>query len=62
MAMGGTDQFQDIFALDANNIYAVGGKISINPLTAVLSGQTLRPPLIMLLISVFILKMPIQDL
>ena len=26
MAMGGTDQFQDIFALDANNIYAVGGK------------------------------------
>lgn len=26
MAMGGTDQFQDVFALDANNIYAVGGK------------------------------------
>ncbi len=26
MAMGGTDQFQDIYALDANNIYAVGGK------------------------------------
>lgn len=26
MAMGGTDQFNDIFALDANNIYAVGGK------------------------------------
>lgn len=26
MTMGGTDQFQDVFALDANNIYAVGGK------------------------------------
>ncbi|HMQ69351.1 MAG TPA: YCF48-related protein [Ignavibacteria bacterium] len=26
MNMNGTDQFQDIFALDANNVYAVGGK------------------------------------
>ena len=26
MTMGGTDQLQDVFALDANNIFAVGGK------------------------------------